>query len=122
MTECTEHNGRRCEDPYCSCFSSPDFRSLLVDPTSLFCVLPAGPEDLLLGAGANSIGLAVLGALIGFLAVVLVAVFIVASYKNCVCERVNCSVIDKIHLFLIFSFFRETTNVTLLMVTFLSII
>lgn len=87
MTECTEHNGRRCEDPYCSCFSSPDFRSLLVDPTSLFCVLPAGPEDLLLGAGANSIGLAVLGALIGFLAVVLVAVFIVATYKNCVCER-----------------------------------
>ena len=122
MTECTEHNGRRCEDPYCSCFSSPDFRSLLVDPTSLFCVLPAGPEDLLLGAGANSIGLAVLGALIGFLAVVLVAVFIVATYKNCVCERVNCFVLDKIHLFLIFSIFRETTNVTLLTVTFLSII
>ena len=61
-----------------------------VDPTSLFCVLPASPEELsLLAAGANSLGLAVLGALIGFLAVVLIAITIVATYKNCICERVR---------------------------------
>ena len=88
-TRCMEHNGRRCDDSYCSCRSSPDFTSLLLDPTSLFCVLPAGPEELALGSGASSIGLAVLGALIGFLAVVLVAIFIVTTYKNCVCERVR---------------------------------
>ena len=116
---CTEHNGRRCDDPYCSCFSSPDFKSLLVDPTSLFCVLPAGPEDFILGAGANSIGLAVLGALIGFLAVVLVAVFIVATYKNCVCERVK--ILFKKKLSIIPSLFRETISATLLTEIFLSI-
>ena len=61
-----------------------------MDPTSLFCVLPASPEELsLLAAGANSLGLAVLGALIGFLAVVLIAITIVATYKNCICERVR---------------------------------
>jgi len=87
MTRCTEHNGRRCADSFCSCFSSPDFTDLLVDPTSLFCVLAGGPDEPGLGEGGNSIGLAVLGALIGFLAVVLIAVFIVATYKNCVCDR-----------------------------------
>ena len=87
--ECSEHNGRRCNDTYCSCLNDPGFKSLLVDPTSLFCVLPASPEELALGGGANSIGLAVLGALIGFLGVVLIAIFIVATYKNCICERVR---------------------------------
>lgn len=86
---CSEHNGRRCNDTYCSCLQDPGFSSLLVDPTSLFCVLPASPEELALGGGANSIGLAVLGALIGFLGVVLIAIFIVATYKNCICERVS---------------------------------
>ena len=89
---CSEHNGRRCNDTYCSCLSDPGFASLLVDPTSLFCVLPAGPDDLLLGGGANSIGLAVLGALIGFLGVVVLAIVIVATYKNCVCERVRINI------------------------------
>ena len=42
-----------------------------------------------MGAGGNSIGMAVLGALIGFLVVVLLAIFIVATYKKCVCERVR---------------------------------
>ena len=87
--ECSEHNGRRCNDTYCSCLDDPGFKSLLVDPTSLFCVLPASPEELALGGGAQSIGLAVLGALIGFLGVVLIAIFIVATYKNCICERVR---------------------------------
>lgn len=86
-TGCSEHNGRKCQDPYCSCYSSPDYTNLLIDPTSLFCVLPAGPSDLARGGGANSIGLAVLGALLGFLSVVILAVFIVAMYKHCVCER-----------------------------------
>ena len=88
-TGCTEHNGRKCYDSYCSCYSSPDYQNLLLDPTSLFCVLPAGPEDLARGGGANSIGIAVLGALLGFLSVVILAVVIVASYKHCVCERVG---------------------------------
>ena len=88
-TGCTEHNGRRCYDSYCSCYSSPDYQNLLLDPTSLFCVLPAGPEDLARGGGANSIGIAVLGALLGFLSVVILAVFIVATYKHCVCARVG---------------------------------
>ena len=88
---CTEHNGRKCYDSYCSCYSSPDYSNLLLDPTSLFCVLPAGPEDLARGGGANSIGIAVLGALLGFLSVVILAVFIVATYKHCVCERVSQS-------------------------------
>ena len=86
---CTEHNGRKCYDSYCSCYSSPDYQNLLLDPTSLFCVLPAGPEDLARGSGANSIGIAVLGALLGFLSVVILAVIIVATYKHCVCERVS---------------------------------
>lgn len=84
---CSEHNGRRCNDTYCSCLNDPEFKFLLVDPTSLFCVLPASPEELALGGGANSIGLAVLGALIGFLGVVIIAILIVATYKNCICER-----------------------------------
>ena len=88
-TGCTEHNGRKCHDPYCSCYSSPDYTNLLIDPTSLFCVLPAGPEDLARGGGADSIGLAVLGTLLGFLSIVILAVFIVATYKHCVCERVG---------------------------------
>ena len=87
-TGCTEHNGRRCYDSYCSCYSSTDYADLLLDPTSLFCVLPAGPEDLA-RAGGGAIGLAVLGALLGFLSVVIIAVFIVAMYKHCVCERVG---------------------------------
>ena len=87
-TGCTEHNGRRCYDSYCSCYSSTDYSDLLLDPTSLFCVLPAGPEDLA-RAGGGAIGLAVLGALLGFLSVVIIAVFIVAMYKHCVCERVG---------------------------------
>ena len=110
-TGCTEHNGRRCQDPYCSCYSSTDYSDLLLDPTSLFCVLPAGPEDLARG-GATSIGLAVLGALLGFLSVVILAVLIVAMYKHCVCERVGHTV--ACNCYDIVSFTRATTSVMLL--------
>jgi len=89
LEDCTEHNGRRCEDNYCSCFSSPNFSSLLVDPSSLFCVLPGGEDSLVLhgSSGASSLGLAVLGALLGFVCVVVVAVLVVMAYKHCVCEK-----------------------------------
>ena len=107
-TGCTEHNGRRCQDPYCSCYSSTDYSDLLLDPTSLFCVLPAGPEDLARG-GATSIGLAVLGALLGFLSVVILAVLIVAMYKHCVCERVGqANIVTAVITF----FNRGTTSAT----------
>lgn len=95
---CHEHNGRRCEDRVCSCFSSLDYSSLLVDPATLFCVLPgsgAGPAG---GTGAGSLGLAVLGALLGFISVVLIAVLIVMAYKHCVCEKgdYECDVTDDV--------------------------
>ena len=41
---CPEHNGRKCEDRYCSCYSSTDYATLLVDPSSLFCLLPSDPS------------------------------------------------------------------------------
>jgi len=87
--ECVEHNGRKCEDRYCSCYSSTDYTSLLVDPSSLFCVLPTDQPYTLVprGAGAGSLGLAVLGALLGFVSVVLLAVLIVVAYKHCTCEK-----------------------------------
>jgi len=86
--ECTEHNGRKCEDRYCSCYSSIDYSSLLVDPSSLFCLLPGDQVSLApRGSGAGSLGLAVLGALLGFVSVVVGAVVVVMLYKHCVCQK-----------------------------------
>lgn len=86
---CPEHNGRKCEDRYCSCYSSIDYATLLVDPSSLFCLLPSDqiyPVSSR-GSGAGSLGLAVLGALIGFVCVVAGAALVVFLYKNCVCQK-----------------------------------
>jgi hypothetical protein len=88
---CPEHNGRKCEDRYCSCYSSIDYATLLVDPSSLFCLLPSdqiypvSPR----GSGAGSLGLAVLGALIGFVCVVAGAALVMGAYKHCVCQKVG---------------------------------
>lgn len=78
-----QHQGRRCEDSYCSCYSSPDFSTLLVDPTSLFCVLPAG--DPLLTYGTD--GLVVLCVLGGLAVLVLLTVLGLVLHSNCVCEK-----------------------------------
>ena len=88
---CPEHNGRKCEDRYCSCYSSIDYATLLVDPSSLFCLLPSDqiypvPSR---GSGAGSLGLAVLGALIGFVCVVAGAALVMGAYKHCVCQKVG---------------------------------
>jgi len=86
--ECTEHNGRKCEDKYCSCYSSTDYSTLLVDPSSLFCMLPGDRIAMTArGSGAGSLGLAVLGALLGFVSVVVGAVLVVMVYKHCVCQK-----------------------------------
>jgi len=88
--ECTEHNGRKCEDRYCSCYSSIDYSTLLVDPSSLFCLLPGDRISVApRGSGAGSLGLAVLGALLGFVSVVVGAVVVVMLYKHCVCQKVK---------------------------------
>lgn len=86
--ECTEHNGRRCEDRYCSCYASTDYAALLVDPSSLFCLVPGEEVEVVTrGSGAGSLGLAVLGALLGFVSVVVGAVLVVMLYKHCVCQK-----------------------------------
>jgi len=88
VEDCPEHNGRKCEDRYCSCYASTDYSTLLVDPSSLFCVLPSYQLDTVArGSGAGSLGLAVLGALLGFVSVVVLAVLVVVAYKHCVCEK-----------------------------------
>jgi len=86
--KCPEHNGRKCEDRYCSCYASTDYATLLVDPSSLFCLLP-GDQIYVVprGSGAGSLGLAVLGALLGFVSVVVGAVLVVMVYKHCVCQK-----------------------------------
>ena len=78
----------------------PDVSPEVIWPVSLYHVhapslvsltpgmTPGRAEDLA-RAGANSIGIAVLGALLGFLSVVILAVLIVTTYKHCVCERVS---------------------------------
>jgi len=86
---CPQHNGRKCEDNYCSCYSSLDYSMLLLDPGSLFCLLPSETPYIVPSgsSGAGSLGLAVLGALLGFICVVVGAVLVVVAYKNCVCEK-----------------------------------
>lgn len=37
---CHLHNGKQCRDQFCSCHPNNHFRDLLVDPATLFCVLP----------------------------------------------------------------------------------
>ena len=78
--DCPQHNGRKCEDRYCSCYASTDYATLLVDPSSLFCVLPGDQLEIVArGSGAGSLGLAVLGALLGFVSVVVLAVLVVVA-------------------------------------------
>jgi len=84
--ECpAQHNGRRCEDEFCSCFPSLDFSTLLVDPASLFCVLPADPSDPVLAYGTE--GLTVLCVLGGLACLVLLIVLAMVLHRNCVCEK-----------------------------------
>lgn len=78
-----QHNGRRCGDEYCSCYPSPDFSTLLVDPASLFCVEPAPELQLLYG----SEGLTVLCVLGGLTCLVLMVVVGLVLHRNCVCEK-----------------------------------
>ena len=84
---CTEHNGRKCEDRYCSCYSSIDYATLLVDPSSLFCLLPSDPSieprTETVGAGVTALG--VLG---GLVLVVILTVAGMVTYNSCVCEKV----------------------------------
>lgn len=89
---CSQHNGRKCEDDYCSCFISPDYRTLLLDPSSLFCVLPSLVlEELAVivpPSSSSNVGLTVLYTILGLLCVVLVVVSGVAAHRNCViCEK-----------------------------------
>ena len=85
---CPEHNGRKCEDRYCSCYSSIDYATLLVDPSSLFCLLPSDPSlqprTETVGAGVTALG--VLG---GLVLLVLLTVAGMVAYNSCVCEKVN---------------------------------
>ena len=37
---CHHHNNRKCGDKICSCFSSLNYTTLLLDPATLFCFLP----------------------------------------------------------------------------------
>jgi hypothetical protein len=78
-----QHNGRRCEDEYCSCYPSLDFTTLLVDPASLFCVLPATDPVLVYGTA----GLTVLCVLGGLTCAVLLIVLGLVLHRNCVCEK-----------------------------------
>lgn len=84
--ECpAQHNGRRCEDEFCSCFPSLDFSFLLVDPASLFCVLPADPSHPVLAYGTE--GLTVLCVLGSLACLVLLVVLAMVLHRNCVCEK-----------------------------------
>jgi len=78
-----QHNGRRCEDEFCSCFPSLDFALLLVDPASLFCVLPADPSHPVLAYE----GLTVLCVLGSLACLVLLLVLAMVLHRNCVCEK-----------------------------------
>ena len=84
---CPEHNGRKCEDRYCSCYSSTDYATLLVDPSSLFCLLPSDPSieprTETVGAGVTALG--VLG---GLVLLVILTVAGMVTYNSCVCEKV----------------------------------
>lgn len=89
---CAQHNGRKCEDNYCSCFASPDYRTLLLDPTSLFCVLPGDLSSASLTTldtpTPSSLGLTVLCTIGGLVCAVLITLAAIVAYRNCViCEK-----------------------------------
>jgi len=78
-----QHSGRRCADPYCTCLHSAGYASLLVDPSSLFCVLPHTGTPLEYGTE----GLTVLCVVGGLACIVLLVVLGMVLHKNCVCEK-----------------------------------
>merc|ERR1719295_654352 len=55
VSSCQCQEAAKCEHEFCSCFPSLDFSFLLVDPASLFCVLPADPSDPVLAYGTEGL-------------------------------------------------------------------
>jgi len=88
---CPHHNGGLCADSLCSCYSSPTYSSLLVEPLSLFCVLPLSPEDLVAPTPlhqASSPGLTALSTIAGLLcAITILTVAFLAYRKYLLCEK-----------------------------------
>ena len=74
-SDCTEHNGRKCWDSHCSCYSSTDYSTLLVDPSTLFCLIP-GDNQVLEGGEVSALaaGLIVVAGLVLLLLVALAGI------------------------------------------------
>jgi len=83
---CHSHNFMRCENEFCSCFGSQNFRDVLIDVASLFCVLPLRPSRSPAYAGMGT-GLIVLCVIGGAAAIILSSVVAAILYKNCACEK-----------------------------------
>jgi len=92
---CYSHNNKRCVDRFCSCFDSPNFRDVLLDPEYLFCILPGKPMQPTGGVGTAVAILGVLGA--GAVVVILLLVSFLL-YRNCTCEKgdYKCDTVDAV--------------------------
>jgi len=87
-------NGKKCHDDICSCFSSPNYRDLLLDPHTRFCVLPYA-EPVLEDSSTALVVICVIGAI---LSVVVLVIGSVVLYRNCTCEQgdYECDVTDEV--------------------------
>jgi len=77
---CTEHNGRKCWDSHCSCYSSIDYATLLVDPSTLFCLIPGDNKEEGGEVSALAVGLIVVA---GLVLLILVALAGIPVCKAC---------------------------------------
>jgi len=84
--KCPEHNGRKCEDRYCSCYASTDYATLLVDPSSLFCLLPSDPRITNYSESVG-VGVTALGVLGGLALIVFLSVGGMIAYKIIGCDK-----------------------------------
>jgi len=87
-------NGKKCHDDICSCFSSPNYSELLLDPHTRFCVLPY-VEPVQPDSSTALVVICVIGAI---LSVVVLAIGSVVLYRNCTCNQgdYECEVTDEV--------------------------
>lgn len=93
--DCSEFNGKKCKDDICSCFSSPSYKELLLDPHSRFCVLPY--EEPMKG-DMTSTALVVICVIGAILSIVVLVIGSVVLYRNCTCDQgdYECEVTDQV--------------------------
>lgn len=93
--DCSRFNGKKCKDDICSCFSSPSYQDLLLDPHSRFCVLPyVEPTQ----GDMTSTALVVICVIGAILSIVVLVIGAVVLYRNCTCDQgdYECEVTDQV--------------------------